>query len=557
MPSTINYTPASRNINSYQQLNNSNPQIIGRNQVVKGVTAIFYLDTDYDNSIHHYWLLDGSSNMDKQSTNKKKFTVKTAQLTAGFYRIRLIVSDKYHQRKYRELFFKVTEKNISSDDSPKIISSHESVFSGKDINFHIDSNGLDIVHYYWRFEQDIRHAPRLNTFLLNTDRLKAKNHQIIASVTVKGARKPIKLTYKFTIKEEVSNHEQEEAFLKRLAGNFVKSRGYDQDGVHNELIKYLIKEKFSHQPSHAEKIAFNAVKKYVSNPLYLIRKPSDVEKLSNSDFFVRDFLQCQGKGGTKKKPLVIGKSSSNPRYRKGLHIRDKILSSHFVDNFNSLIEKINAFDNVEKMTRPIFNFRDVAHRDGIQLVPISTRSSQFYGEVMKHVVISGNTIESQGRLQGIFSSDGAFQDLQVTNNSIETEGAHTITVFGMLRGKIAGNTDLSGELLNPEKIKLYPLRLGGGENIQVMSFHNPQGLQSGDSDYYDYEAIDGQPVDDRRFTARHNATLWENVSLPLLHQSFASSAAKIKKIRKSSLSTSEKKIETNLVWEALKYTVCY
>ena len=95
--------------------------------------------------------------------------------------------------------------------------------------------------------------------------------------------------------------------------------------------------------------------------------------------------------------------------------------------------------------------------------------------------------------------DGAFKYLYILDNHLEIGGEHTITIGGMLSGGIVGNTDLNGNPLPASKIKLYPLRLGGGANIYILGFHNKSDLASNSPYYYAYEPIEGvKPESDLR-----------------------------------------------------------
>jgi hypothetical protein len=113
---------------------------------------------------------------------------------------------------------------------------------------------------------------------------------------------------------------------------------------------------------------------------------------------------------------------------------------------------------------------------------------------MNNTSITGNVIYSDGALQGIFATDGAFRNLHIVSNHLQIGGEHTITINGMLSGAIMGNTDINNQPLADSKIALYPLRLGGGANIYVLGFSNKASLSSTDARYYQYETILGVPA---------------------------------------------------------------
>jgi len=122
-------------------------------------------------------------------------------------------------------------------------------------------------------------------------------------------------------------------------------------------------------------------------------------------------------------------------------------------------------------------YMDIAHRDAIQLIPPplyeergegSNRyriklADQMAGTILDNVTISHCNIRSpQGALQGIFASDGMCRNLKITDTTITTKGAHSISIAGALTGCEIKNITLrqveGGSL--PE-ISLYPLRIGG------------------------------------------------------------------------------------------------
>jgi hypothetical protein len=161
----------------------------------------------------------------------------------------------------------------------------------------------------------------------------------------------------------------------------------------------------------------------------------------------------------------------------------------------------------------------MAHRDAVQLIPgINDGINQFGGAVMSNVSVSGNLIYSDGALQGIFATDGAFRNLHIRNNYLQIGGEHTISINGMLSGSIMGNKDINNQSLADSKVALYPLRLGGGANIYVLSFSNNASLRSTDVRYYQYEAILGVPASrDFRQHAIPNSRCYQNVDMLELH----------------------------------------
>lgn len=135
------------------------------------------------------------------------------------------------------------------------------------------------------------------------------------------------------------------------------------------------------------------------------------------------------------------------------------------------------------------------HRDAIQLIPrqINQTNAQFFGATQSGVIISNNVIKSNGHLQGIFASDGLFENLIIENNNIETQSAHEITIGGMLSGEILNNS---------ANVKLYPLRIGGShpDSFYVSTFtggieYQPiEGLETNTG--YEDKRFDGDGVKD-------------------------------------------------------------
>ena len=336
-------------------------------------------------------------------------------------------------------------------------------------------------------------------------------------------------------------------FIAEMAQTFARSKS--QDSVHNPVLNYLLQTTYGAEniaaddPNAAAYTAVRGSSAKTSHPLYWIRGRTQLAKVRNSRFFIRDFMQLQGLGGEDKHlPLIIGDPHSKGKQRQGLVISDGVLQSNFADDFNKIIAQINQMECVKKLPYDVAAYKGIAHRDAIQLIPISKDISQLAGMTMKHVLINGNKIYSDAALQGIFASDGTFQDLTISNNSLQVGGTHTISINGLLSGTIDNNTDLKNQLLTKDKITLYPLRIGGGANIYVMSFKNPQGLQAGDANYYAYEKIQGsQAITDLRHVKpqKYGASYWKNVDLPALQTRFQATFECVKQSQRNKASRQE------------------
>lgn len=281
----------------------------------------------------------------------------------------------------------------------------------------------------------------------------------------------------------------------------------NQDSAHNAILKELLDGKYSAAriPANDSKAAaYKIIRENNSSPLYWIRNQTQAQDMYNrlpliSDaeqrrfprlnlsgrrmgqtFFIRDFMQIYSQGN-----LTIG----------NLVVVDDSVYASFAQDFDKLVNNINAYQQQRGRTHRVFPFLRMAHRDAFQLIPDRTADGidRFGGAVMSNVSISGNVIYSDGALQGIFASDGAFRNLHIRNNHLQIGGQHTISISGMLSGSIMGNTDIQNQPLAADKITLYPLRLGGGANIYIIGFKNKSSLSPTDGRYYQYDAILGVP----------------------------------------------------------------
>lgn len=332
-----------------------------------------------------------------------------------------------------------------------------------------------------------------------------------------------------------------ERFFSNLSSIFINT-SWNQDRIQDAILNQLLDSFYSPQnvdrkePQH--RLAYDAVRdNNVYHPMYQIRKSTDLVDVNkkSTGFFIRDFMQVRTQGGESSRiPMLIGKSSQNKQLREGFHISDDILRSDFAKHFNWMIEGVNknlAQQNIQQKARKL---EQMAHRDAIQLIPFSSTASHFAGATMKYVQVEGNKISSTGKLQGIFATDGSFKHLHICNNSIAIGGSHFISISGMLSGKIEGNTDTNMLLLPKEKVKLLPLRIGGGVNIYILSFANSPHLNKTDADYYAYEKITGaQDITDLREQPvnKHHASNWENVDMLTLQKNYETVSKQVTRLR--------------------------
>ena len=319
-------------------------------------------------------------------------------------------------------------------------------------------------------------------------------------------------------------------FITTVADTFNNSGG-SQDYAHNAILKALLDGKYSKSSiptTDAKAAAYDVVRQNNSSPLHWIRNQAHSQTLNNSlpltssseqrrfpaletralrtgqTFFIRDFMQVYSPGD-----LTIG----------DMMIVDDTVYSGFAQDFDQLVNSINEYQKQRGRTYRVFPFLRMAHRDAIQLIPgISDGINQFGGAVMSNAAVVGNLIYSDGALQGIFATDGAFRNLHIRSNALQIGGEHTISINGMLSGSIMGNTDINNRPLADSKIRLYPLRLGGGANVYVLGFSNKASLSRADARYYQYEAILGVPAArDFRQQVIPNGLCYRGVDMLELH----------------------------------------
>ncbi len=216
----------------------------------------------------------------------------------------------------------------------------------------------------------------------------------------------------------------------------------------------------------------------------LLKKPQFSALVAARDqlFRVRGNATLPPEGSVIDQPFIrdVFKITESNITLKGYTIKDSIVDSDFAKAFDRIVNDINQM--VGNGQKNLSVFKKLAHRDAFQLIPqdrnISRGRSQFAGAKLDNITLENISIHSNGSLQGIFSSDGAFENLNFKNISVDTQSAHQIAIFGMLSGTL----DLTNNNGAPVEVKLYPLRLGGGRNILVTGF------SAGSS--YQYGAID-------------------------------------------------------------------
>ncbi|MBU0655560.1 MAG: hypothetical protein KJ914_10595 [Gammaproteobacteria bacterium] len=227
----------------------------------------------------------------------------------------------------------------------------------------------------------------------------------------------------------------------------VMSNPANAEGIYNSIVSYLM----TRYPDYPDTLyALNSANTHPP-------APGAIKQAYIHDAFkiMRDGLQIQG-----------------------FEVQDNMPGTPFARDFNTLIGQANALIRTrnQNASRPfalLNTFDKLPHRDAFQLIPHWT--SNYAGGALSNVEISDNSIVSSAQLQGVFASDGAFHNLRINNNRIGTPSAHQITIAGMLSGEIRNNKTLQGSALN--NIELLPMRIGGGENVFVLSFHPSSSYQ--------------------------------------------------------------------------------
>ena len=128
-----------------------------------------------------------------------------------------------------------------------------------------------------------------------------------------------------------------------------------------------------------------------------------------------------------------------------------------------------------------------AHKDWIQLIPPSTGllpNAQFRLAELNNISIKDSKVVSTGKLQGMFGSDGLFNNINVERVVVDTNSQHKVTFNGLMGGNISDITLGNGD---PARVLLQNARIGGGSNIWVESF---KGIE--------YNEVTGDSIVDHR-----------------------------------------------------------
>ena len=302
-------------------------------------------------------------------------------------------------------------------------------------------------------------------------------------------------------------------------------KAYVEDHAHNELILHLLDKVDERGIAYFDFPEISA--STIGAPLKQLRNQQDL------NYFIQHYTEEEKDSGSGNRVLIKYFIRDIIQVKCSLTISDLILKDAIMDTATIEYGFVNLFDKIinkanqevirlqdesndplmPKVLRPIGRFDCVGHRDAIQLIPpMKSGIDQFSGAVLSNTTIQDNTIESKAKLQGIFSTDGAFKNLKIINNKISTEGAHKISILGFLTGEVTGNTDLNGKTLD---IKIQPLRLGGGTpitNFFVLGFSKGcsyqyghiKGISGTDLDRRSKKVVLGRGYDPRKYLLDFN-----------------------------------------------------
>ena len=186
----------------------------------------------------------------------------------------------------------------------------------------------------------------------------------------------------------------------------------------------------------------------------------------------------------------------------------KVFGSDNVYDGYTIDDTLCAFSDSDsyEVKKKALALREEHHRDGLQLIPTGKEhNAQYYGATAINNTINDCQITSLGKLQTIFGSDGGQHNLTLTNNILDTQGQHFITVNGVFSGSCENNRDMHGKYV---PCVFDSMRIGGGlpNNFYVTSFKN-----------HTYEPIKhDQPITDLRGLKHDkNATYVDNFDLDL------------------------------------------
>ncbi len=241
-----------------------------------------------------------------------------------------------------------------------------------------------------------------------------------------------------------------DALEKSIANKYLTSRNYSHEHAYMEVIDTLLKQtKYKH---------LTPAKETLYDVTHASKLPPAGTTINTP--YIRDCFKIK---------------VSDVRL-EGYTINDTIFDTTFPNDFNKKIDRINQHVGPAPALK---HYKYLAHRDAIQLIPsdrnITKYNSQFAGAKLKNITIKDIKINSKGALQGLFASDGSFENIHMENITVQTNSAHQIAILGLLSGTL----DLASPNGKPIHVNLLPLRLAGGNNIYINSFSRTSSYQYG------------------------------------------------------------------------------
>ena len=289
------------------------------------------------------------------------------------------------------------------------------------------------------------------------------------------------------------------------------SRHINVDKVHDQLLDFLIST-----GDYGDEL-YKTKSKY--HPVSVLHHKSDVSEMLRRKFYNVGGIHKTRKGFTRDMIQIRG-----PIKLSNIDIEDITRYSRLGKIFDRIVNNVNR--GISMWTKNLFRrkrfaryirevppFNQIAHRDAIQLIPPNlynfSKVTRYAGAPLGRVDLNNIKITSKGALQGIFSSDGILEQVNINNCNIDIRGAHSVSLSGLLTGSFRNMRN--GRM--PLPVKLYPLRLGGGKyNINILSF-SPNSP-------YKYGTITGDNanIEDLRRTPMGRGMDLIDFDLPYFHQ---------------------------------------
>ncbi|CAA6803553.1 MAG: Unknown protein [uncultured Thiotrichaceae bacterium] len=267
---------------------------------------------------------------------------------------------------------------------------------------------------------------------------------------------------------------------RNIANRYLHDRHYSHEHVYRDLINLLTQQTQYRYLAHAKDTLFDITQ---ANQL-----PPRGTTINMA--FVRDCFKIR----------------TSDIQLEGYTINDTIFNTPFPTDFDKSIDRINT---VVGEAPPLKHFSLLAHRDAIQLIPVDTNiarhNSQYAGAKLSNITIRNLNINSEGPLQGLFASDGCFENIHLENIHIQTASQHQIAILGMLSGTLS----LSSTRVQPIHVNLLPLRLGGGRNIYINSFSEDSLYQYGQVNSGNSNAI----INDNRLQMNKRGKYYQDFSM--------------------------------------------